>query len=630
MTGMGQAAHFRSWPKRVVRRNGGTQDETPARGPRSGLVCHHEDVIPRSGSRSSARARLLPAGLSAAPIAALLVVLVAVAAWSGARVSGTPRAGAAVDVEAALKATVPDLPQRLGRFKRVEMPFDARGLSLRERRLVEALVEASRQLESLYWRQSDPDGLALLQALQGARSATADELRRYLVINGSRWDLVDENRPFVGGMPMPPGHALYPPNLTREEIEHYLAAHPEKRREIFDPYTLVRRKGSDLVGAPYHEAFKPFVAAAAAALRRAAALSDDRAFVRFLRLRAAALSTDDYFASDLAWLELEHPKIDLIFAPYETYLDDLLGVKTSYGAAVLVRNEEESRTLAIYERWVPDIQEALPLAPADRPSVRGHLTPMEVMDAPFRAGDLRHGYQAVADNLPNDPRIHQEKGTKKIFFKNFMDARVREVILPLAARLMAPEQARRVSAGGYLATTVMHEISHGLGPAFARQQGRQVDIREAIGGAYSALEEAKADVVGMFALGWLVDRGVLPRSRLDEYYASYVAGILRTVRFGAGEAHGRAEMMEFNDLSEQGAITASGGRYAVDAAKMPGAIDRLARELLEQEAAGDRARAEAWFARYGAMPPALRRALDLAADVPVDIDPVFAFAERFR
>jgi hypothetical protein len=194
---------------------------------------------------------------------------------------------------------------------------------------------------------------------------------------------------------------------------------------------------------------------------------------------------------------------------------------------------------------------------------------MEVMDAPFRAGDLRHGYQAVADNLPNDPRIHQEKGTKKIFFKNFMDARVKEVILPLAARVMDAAQARRASADGSLASTVMHEIAHGLGPAFVRRNGGQVDIREALGGAYSGLEEAKADVVGMFALKWLIDRGALPKERLEEYYASYLAGIFRTVRFGTGEAHGRAEMMEFNFLCEdavghraarEGAARAGSGR----------------------------------------------------------------------
>src|SRR5262245_43484877 len=197
---------------------------------------------------------------------------------------------------------------------------------------------------------------------------------------------------------------------------------------------------------------------------------------------------------------------------------------------------------------------------------------MEVMDAPLRAGDLRHGYQAVADNLPNDPRIHQQKGTKKIFFKNFMDARVKYVILPIAQRLMPAAQAAKASGEGYLAGTLLHEICHGLGPAFARQNGKQVDIREAIGPADSGLEEGKADVVGMTGLKWLVDHKAMPKERLEEYYASYVAGIFRTLRFGTGEAHGRAEMMEFNYLLENKALTQAGGKWSIDYGRMPEAI----------------------------------------------------------
>jgi hypothetical protein len=538
-----------------------------------------------------------------------------------------------VDVAAALKTVVPDLGERLARFKQVRMPYNSSALSGRERQMVDQLVIALRELEDIYWRQSDPDALALYNALEGDKAPLAQQLRRYLFINGSRFDLVDNNKPFVGTMPMPPGHALYPADLTRAEIEAYVAKNPARKPAIYNPYSVVVRTGanrSELSAEAYRSRFVEFLRPAAAALRKAADLSDDAAFAKFLRLRADALLTDDYYNSDIEWLELKNPKFDIIYAPYETYLDDLLGVKTSYGAAILIRNEAESQKLALYERYIPDIQDALPLAPDDRPSVRGHATPMEVMDSPLRAGDLRHGYQAVADNLPNDPRIHQQKGTKKIFFKNFMDARVNEIILPLAARVMDASQAKQASADGYLASTLMHEICHGLGPAFARVNGKQVDIREAIGGMFGGLEEAKADVVGMHALKWLIDKGALPQARLQEYYASYVAGIFRTVRFGAGEAHGRAEMMEFNYLSEQGAITSAAGRYRVDFAKMPTALTALAKELLEQEATGNRARTEAWFTKYDRMPQALTNVLASAKDVPIDIDPIFSFAEPVR
>ncbi len=513
---------------------------------------------------------------------------------------------------------------RLAQWKTVDMAPPSASLSSKERQMVDKLVEASRLLNDVYWRQSDLEGLTLYKTTRDPAT------KRLLGIMGSRWDLLDENRPFVGNAPMPPGHELYPRGLTRAQIEQYVQQRPEDKAAVYSGYTVVKRQGARLTGVPYHEEFKQFLQPMAAALNDAAALSGDTAFANFLRLRAQALLTDDFYKSDLAWVDLKDPKFDVIFAPYETYLDDLLGVKTSYGAAVLIRNEEESRKLAVYEKYVPDIQDSLPLEAADRPSKRGHLTPMEVMDAPYRAGDLRYGYQAVADNLPNDPKIHQEKGTKKIFFKNFMDARVSFVILPIARKLMQSGQAAKATGDGYLAATLLHEISHGLGPAFARKSGKQVDIREAIGPAYSGLEEAKADVTGMFGLKWLVDHGALPSSRLEEYYASYVAGIFRTLRFGTGEAHGRAEIMEFNYLTQERALSYAGGKYAIDYARMPVALAALAKELLTMEATGDRARAEAWFAKYDKMPAELTAALAQTKDVPVDIEPVFSYKDEVR
>jgi hypothetical protein len=525
----------------------------------------------------------------------------------------------------------PDLDARLAKWKRVEMPFTTEGFTAREKRLVTELVAACRDLENIYWRQSDPADIELYKSLGKSNDPADQSLRRFLWINGSRYDLLEENKPFIGSEPMPPGRALFPKDITRDEIEAYVKAHPEQKNAIDDERTvveLVSRSPLKLRTTPYHVRYRQWLEPAARHLRNAAESSDDAAFAKFLRDRAAALLTDDYYPSDLQWVKLENPKFDVIFAPYETYLDGLLGVKTSYGAALLIRNEEESSKLAVFQKYVADIQDALPLAAEDRPSKKGHATPMEVMDTPYRAGDLRHGYQAVADNLPNDPRIHEKVGSKKIFFKNFMDARVEYVILPVAKRVMKPETAAKATADGYLTAVMLHEICHGLGPAFSRRNGQQVDIRQAIGPIFSGLEEAKADVTGMFALQWLLDHGALPKERLAEDYASYVAGIFRTVRFGTGEAHSRAEMMEFNYLVEQGAITrGTDGRYDVDNAKMPGALAALAKELLEIEATGDRARAEAWFARYGKMPAELREALDRARDLPVDIDPLVSLPE---
>jgi len=540
------------------------------------------------------------------------------------------KSGAPVNLKVAA-----DLEQRLARFRLVQMPFRTAGLSAREQQLVHKLVEACGYLESIYWRQSDPEGLTLYQSLASSRNRRDVELRRYLWINASRFDLLEQNQPFVGTETIPPGRGFYPANLTRDQVEQYVKEHPDQKPAMYDQFTIVRWHQGKLEAVPYRIAFRAFLEPAARALRAAAVLSDDAAFAKFLRLRADALLSDDYFTSDLAWLELKNPKFDIIFAPYETYTDGLLGVKGSYGAAVMVRNDSESKKLELFQKYVPEIQDALPLAAEDRPSKHGLETPMEVMDAPFRAGDLTHGYQAVADNLPNDPRVHEQKGSKKLFFKNFMDARVNYVVLPVARKLMEPEQAAKVSGEGYLLTTIMHEICHGLGPAFARtwsdQSAGKVDIREAIGPGFSGLEEAKADVTGMFALKWLVDHDAIPKEKLEEYYASYVGGVFRTVRFGTAEAHGQAEMMEFNYLSERGAIRRNAsGRYAIDYEKIPGALADLAKELLEIEATGDRSRAENWFTKYGTMPEELKASLKAASDVPVDIDPAFSFPQKVR
>jgi hypothetical protein len=540
---------------------------------------------------------------------------------------------------------VPDLAERVAKFKLVHMPFNSTGLSTREKQMVAKLVDASGLLDCIYWRQNDPEGLKLYLSLANSKDPQDELLRRYLKINGSRFDLIDDDKPFVGTEPMPPGRGFFPgapsdKSVALSEIEEFARQVPDKKAAIYSPHTIVEGLQPEWMNrapvytgpyaprvVPYHAAFAEFLKPMAADLREAAALSDDPTFAKFLRLRADALLTDDYYASDIAWLDLVNPKFDVVFAPYEVYDDSLLGVKTTYGASVMIRNDAESQKLALYQKYVPDLQEALPLPAADLPSKRGKQSPMEVVDSPYRAGDLLHGYQAVADNLPNDPRIHEEKGSKKIFWKNFMDARVNYIILPLALRTMRSDQAAMASGEGYLADTIMHEISHGLGPAFAHTAQGKVQINEAIGSSYSALEESKADVVGEFCYGWLIDHGVLLKERRNITYASYVAGIFRTVRFGVAEAHGAGEIMQFNYYVEQGAISrdAATGLYVIDFDKMPAAIASLAKELLEQEATGDRARTDAWFKKYGTMPAELSALLAKTSDIPVDIDPEFDF-----
>jgi Peptidase family M49 len=531
--------------------------------------------------------------------------------------------------------------ERAAFWKSVTVPYNKAGLTAREQQMVAKLADACRLMDQLYWHQSDLGGYAMYHTTQSA------VLAKLFSINGSRWDLVDENFPVIGEEPLVPGRELYPFGLTRAEVEQYSAAHPDEKAAIYNPWTVVRSAPLDLdpklsqpviysvptklYAYPYHEAYAQWLKPMAEDLRAAAKLSGDPAFAHYLNLRADALMSDDYYASDIAWLDLKDPKVDLIFAPYETYLDGLLGVKTSYGGAILIRNDAESKKLAMYQQQEAAMQKALPVDAEFKPSKEGHATPMEVVDAPLRAGDLRYGYQAVADNLPNDPRVHAEKGSKKMFFKNFMDLRVNNVILPVAAKMMAADQTKDVSGEGYLTAVILHEISHGLGPAYAHVGGEQVTINEAVGPAYSGLEEAKADVTGIFLAKWLVDQKLLPASEMNGIYGSYVAGIFRTLRFGTGEAHGRAEMMEFNYLLEHSALSqGADGKYTIDYAVMPAAIEGLCKSLLMFEANGDRAGAEAWLAKYDVMPPALTKALEATDGIPVDVTPDFELSQGVR
>jgi hypothetical protein len=550
-------------------------------------------------------------------------------------------AGASAQSAAPPSAQLSITPQQLAadfaKFKPVKIHFDESHLTDREKQMVAKLVDAAGLLDCIFWRQSDPEGLKLYVALAGSKNPQDQMIRELLKINGGRFLQIDDDKPFIGTKPAPPGRGFYPPDETREDLEKRISEGLLKRADVYSPYTIEKgcAVGTDkqywgLCFDPYHDAYGDFVNPMAQDLREAADLSDDAAFANFLRLRADALLTDDYYKSDLAWMDLQNPQFDVIFAPYEVYLDGLLGVKTSYGASIMIRNDAESQKLALFQKYVPDLQESLPLAPADLPSERGKNQPMEVVDAIYRAGDLLHGYQAVADNLPNDPRIHEEKGSKKIFWKNFMDARVNYIILPLVQRLMPAEQAKMVSGEGTLDFVILHEISHGLGPVYVH--GSKQRIGEAIGPQYSALEESKADITGMTCVKWLVDHGAIPKEKLNEIYASFLGETFRTIRFGIAEAHGSGAMMEISYLTEKGAIRRdpATGLYSADFEKMPGAIASLAKELLEQEATGDRARTEAWFKKYAVMPPELSAALAKGSDIPVDVDPDFDFHPPVR
>ncbi|MCI0658999.1 MAG: Zn-dependent hydrolase [Acidobacteria bacterium] len=513
----------------------------------------------------------------------------------------------------------------LGKYAPSEMPFDARELPNQDRVMLKHLIAASQQIDEIFWRQSYRKAVEIRDRLKAAKDPISKQLFRLVMINAGPFDRLEDFKPFYGTETMPPGAGYYPADLTRKEFEDYVTAHPEQREALLSGLTVVKRKGKELVAVPYHEEYARWLEPAAKELEAAAAASASASFRRYLTSKAKALRDDNYFQTDCDWIDLKDSPYELVLGPFEVYEDQLMGIKTSYEASVAVRDVQESTRLAAYIAHLQELEDNLPYPEADRRKVAGLASPMVVVRDIYRGGDLRVGYQAAATNLPNDPKVHEKKGSKKIFFKNVFEARVDKVILPVSKELMEPSQAKLVTARGVFEDVLMHELCHALGPRYVRGTDEKVPVNQKLGDLYSAIEELKATVAGLVSMAWFFDQGIMPKATEEEHYASYLGSILRAVRFGVGEAHGRASIVELNFLQERGAIRRdpTTARWSVDASKMRGALRELTGQVLEIERAGDRAAAEALFAKYGSISPELAKDLERARSVPVEIEPIY-------
>ncbi len=364
-----------------------------------------------------------------------------------------------------------DLDRRLAKYAPTEMGFEARTLSEKDRQLLKHLVAAASQIDEAYWRQSSRKAAAIRDRLRAAKDPRSAKLLRFVLINGGPFDRLDEFKPFYGTTPFPPGAGFYPEDLTKEQFEAYVAAHPDQKDALLSPYTVVKRQGKRLVTVPYHQEYARWMGPAARELEAAAALSGNASFTRYLMSRAKSLLTDDYFQSDCDWIDLEDNPYELVLAPYEVYEEQLMGIKASYEASVAIRDKAESARLKAYISHLQELEDNLPYPAADRRKVGGLSSPMVVVRDIFRAGQARVGYQAVATNLPNDPKVHEAKGTKKVFWKNVMEARVNQVILPISRALLEPAQAQLVTPQSVFENTMMHELAHALGPRYVRGTG---------------------------------------------------------------------------------------------------------------------------------------------------------------
>jgi hypothetical protein len=483
--------------------------------------------------------------------------------------------------------------------------------------LIAYLIEAATQVDPLFWDQAYGNGDSLLATVRDP------DLKRYLRMNYGPWDRLRDDEPFLPSVgPKPPGANLYPKDLTKDGFAAYLAAHPAQADSLKSPYALVRRRPDGTLSAvPYHRAYNIGLLLAAAALRTAAMLSPDSGLRRYLFLRSEAIRSDDYRASDLAWLDMKTNRIDMVIGPIETYEDKLMGYKTAYQAYVLLKDQAWSERLARYAALVPELQRALPVPEKYRRERPGTNSDLNAYDVVYYAGEANAGAKTIAINLPNDETVQLEKGTRRLQLKNVMRAKFDKILVPVAGRLIAQDQRSHVTFDAFFQNTMFHEVAHGLG--IKRLVTGKGTVREALKEHGSALEEGKADILGLHMVGQLRERRALSDGAMDDNYVTFVASILRSVRFGASDAHGKANMVQFNLFQDLGAVTRDSvtGTYRVHLDRMGEAVRAVAERILTLQGEGDYEGVGRLLGEKGVINPVVRADLDRvrAAGIPVDV-----------
>jgi hypothetical protein len=515
-----------------------------------------------------------------------------------------------------LKA-VPDIVERRAQFVEQFLDADVSHLSAGDREALKHLVAAARAVDEIFRLQAwagNPGFAPEVAALEGEGAEAA---RDYYRIMYGPWDRLVHHEPFLGSRAHPDGAGYYP------EDEAWLEAHPSDREAFTSLVTLIRRDGDGLIAVPYSVAYREQLEAAAGELMAAAEATDNESLRRFLELRAEAFMTDDYYESDKAWMDLDSD-IEVVIGPYETYEDSLFGYKAAFESFVCVAQPEDSARLEVFKSQLPFLERNLPIPDEHKNFDRGSESPIRVVDELFTAGDTRAGVQTIAFNLPNDERVREEKGSKKVLLKNIMRAKYDAVLTPIAGRVLPEDEASRIAFDAFYQFTLHHELSHGIGPGQITIDGRDTEVRLELRELYSAFEEAKADVLGIYDIYALVESGVMSSEILNNLPWTYTAGMFRTTRFGVAEAHGLGMVLQANYLLEKGAVELTeDGRFRPVPEFFEEAFRDLAHELLMIQALGDYEGALDLVERYGSVHPAMAEAIANLTDLPVDIDPSF-------
>ena len=539
---------------------------------------------------------------------------------------------------AAQETALPDatkLQQMAARFEPTEITADLSKLSDADRRVLAKLVEASKIIDALFLRQVWAGNPPMLLDLVRDESPEGRARLHYFLINKGPWSRLDHNAPFVPGAPAdkPQGANFYPDGASKAEVEAWFKSVPQSiRTRSTGFFTVIRRNtsptGGDFLIVPYSIEYQNELTQAAALLREAAALGTEPTLKAFLTKRADAFLSNEYYASDVAWMELKGA-IEPTIGPYEVYEDELFNYKAAFESFVTVQDAAESAKLQKLAGELQDIEDNLPIDPKHRNPKLGTLAPIVVVNEIFAAGDANRGVQTAAFNLPNDERVVREKGAKRVMLKNVQDAKFEKTLLPISKIVLPAGDRAHVAFDAFFTHIVVHELMHGLGPHSITVNGRGTTVRQQLKETYSFLEEAKADISGLFAIQHMIDKGVMPKSLEEQLYVTYLASAFRSIRFGVSEAHGKGIAVQLNYLLDQrGFVAKPDGTFEVNRDRIKEGVAALTRDIMTIQAEGDYSKAKELGERLGVVRPEVQTALAKLAAIPVDIEPRFTAAER--
>ncbi len=504
-----------------------------------------------------------------------------------------------------------------------------------ERDALVRLIDAARVMDALFLRQvwAGNEAMLLELAQQAAMpvgpraSRTAATRLHCFLINKGPWDRLDGNAPFIPGAPPKPDSGNFYPDATKADIQKWMDGLSDKAKEAATGFfTVIRRQGKSFTAIPYSVEYQGTLSRAAELLREAADLTADATLKTFLTARADAFLSNDYYASDVAWMGLDGA-VEPTIGPYEVYEDEWFNMKAAFEAFITVRDEAETARLAGIRRASAGSRERTPDRPALRNPSLGALAPIRVVNEIFAAGDANRGVQTAAFNLPNDERVLREQGAKRVMLKNVQEAKFRLILQPIAAIALAPSDRQRVSFDAFFTHILMHELMHGLGPHDITAGARKTTVRRELKETYSAIEEVKADVSGLWALRYLADRKTIDAGIVKTMYTTFLASAFRSIRFGITEAHGRGVAIQINTFLDAGAVKARpDGTFTVDQAKIGDAVTALTHDVMTLQAEGSYAKAKDLIDRLGVVRPEVQKVLDRLAGVPIDIQPKFTTA----